>query len=40
VVHVYGDASPGAEFEPVEPGLEDVYFSVMGRHHGRVEVAS
>jgi ABC-type multidrug transport system ATPase subunit len=40
VVHVYGDASPGAEFEPVEPGLEDVYFSVMGRHHGRAEVAS
>ena len=40
VVHVYGDASPGAEFEPVEPGLEDVYFSVMGRHHGgRAEVA-
>jgi ABC-type multidrug transport system ATPase subunit len=40
VVHVYGDASPGAGFEPVEPGLEDVYFSVMGRHHGRrAEVA-
>ena len=41
VVHVYGDASPGADFEPVEPGLEDVYFSVMGRHHGPgAEVAS
>ena len=41
VVHVYGDAPPGAGFEPVEPGLEDVYFSVMGRHHGRrAEVAS
>jgi ABC-type multidrug transport system ATPase subunit len=40
VVHVYGDASPGPGFEPVEPGLEDVYFSVMGRHHGRAEVAS
>ena len=40
VVHVYGDASPGVGFEPVEPGLEDVYFSVMGRHHGRrAEVA-
>ena len=24
----------GAEFAPVEPGLEDVYFSVMGGHHG------
>ena len=41
VVHVYGDSSPGADFEPVEPGLEDVYFSVMGRHHGPgAEVAS
>jgi ABC-type multidrug transport system ATPase subunit len=41
VVHVYGDAPPGPEFEPVEPGLEDVYFSVMGRHHGRrAKVAS
>jgi len=40
VVHVYGDASPGPEFEPVEPGLEDVYFSVMARHHGRAEVAA
>ncbi|HEX6292489.1 MAG TPA: ABC transporter ATP-binding protein [Herpetosiphonaceae bacterium] len=35
IVHVYAEASPGAEFEPVEPELEDVYFSVMASHHGR-----
>jgi ABC-2 type transport system ATP-binding protein len=34
VVHVHGD-SPGAGFEPVEPHLEDVYFSTMAGHHGR-----
>jgi ABC-type multidrug transport system ATPase subunit len=41
-VHVYAESSPGAEFEAVEPDLKDVYFSVMGRHHGRrpAEVAS
>ena len=32
VVHVYGEASPGAEFDPVEPDLEDVYFTVMAGH--------
>ena len=35
IVHVYADGSPGAEFEPVEPELKDVYFSVMAGHHGR-----
>jgi ABC-type multidrug transport system ATPase subunit len=35
VVHVYGEASPGGEFESVEPDLKDVYFSVMAGHHGR-----
>ncbi|MEJ7811867.1 MAG: ABC transporter ATP-binding protein [Gemmatimonadaceae bacterium] len=35
IVHVHADTSPGAEFEPVEPDLKDVYFSVMARHHGR-----
>jgi ABC-type multidrug transport system ATPase subunit len=35
VVHVYGDASPGGGFEPVEPDLKDVYFSVMANHRGR-----
>jgi ABC-2 type transport system ATP-binding protein len=46
VVHVFAETQPGAEFEPVEPDLEDVYFSVMAGHHGRrrapaaVEVAA
>ena len=35
IVHVYADASPGAQFEAVEPDLKDVYFSVMAGHHGR-----
>ena len=34
IVHVYAESSPGAEFESVEPELEDVYFSVMAGHHG------
>src|SRR5690349_14300529 len=34
VVHVFADSRPGPEFDPVEPDLEDVYFSVMSRHHG------
>ncbi|MFP2903975.1 ABC transporter ATP-binding protein [Pyxidicoccus sp. 3LFB2] len=33
VVHVFSEATPTAGFEPVEPDLEDVYFSVMGGHH-------
>jgi ABC-type multidrug transport system ATPase subunit len=35
IVHVYAEASPGAEFEPIEPDVKDVYFSVMAGHHGR-----
>jgi ABC-type multidrug transport system ATPase subunit len=35
VVRVYADTQPGAGFEPAEPDLKDVYFSVMRRHHGR-----
>jgi hypothetical protein len=31
VVHVLADGRPAPEFEPVEPDLEDVYFSVMDR---------
>jgi ABC-2 type transport system ATP-binding protein len=31
IVHVHADESPGEEFEPVEPGMKDVYFSVMAR---------
>lgn len=29
VVHVIADSSPGESFEPVEAGLEDVYFSTL-----------
>ena len=36
VVHVYSDASPGAGFSAVEPDLQDVYFSAMAGHYGRV----
>jgi len=35
VVRVYGDASPGAGYEPGEPDLEDVYFSTMAGQIGR-----
>ena len=35
IVHVFADGSPGAQYEAVEPGLDDVYFSVMEGHHGR-----
>ena len=35
IVHVFSEASPGAEYEPIEPDLKDVYFSVMAGHHGR-----
>ncbi len=35
IVHVKSDGPPGPDFEPVEPALEDVYFSVMAGHHGR-----
>jgi hypothetical protein len=34
LVHVFAESRPGPEFDPVEPELEDVYFSVMSRHHG------
>ncbi len=29
VIHVLADASPGADFEPMQGGLEDVYFSTL-----------
>lgn len=35
VVHVYGEACPGAGFEAVEPDLEDVYFCTMTNHYGQ-----
>lgn len=34
VVHVYGPTLPAPEFEPVAPGLEDLYFSVIAGHYG------
>lgn len=39
LVHVHADSRPGPEFEPVEPDLEDVYFSVMARHGSTPAVA-
>ena len=43
VAHVHGDAAPGPGFEPVEPDLEDVYFTAMagriGRRHEQTEPA-
>jgi ABC-type multidrug transport system ATPase subunit len=35
VVHVFSDVAPTPGFEPAEPDLEDVYFSVMTGHIGR-----
>ena len=35
IAHVYAVESPGAGFEPVEPDMKDVYFTVMAGHHGR-----
>ena len=35
VVRVYSETSPGADFEVVEPDLEDVDFSTMAGHVGR-----
>jgi ABC-2 type transport system ATP-binding protein len=39
IVHVYAETSPGSSFEGVDPDLQDVYFSVMTRNHGRHAVA-
>ena len=36
VAHVYSDGEPGPGFEPSEPDLEDVYFSTMAGHIGRL----
>ncbi|MES2521782.1 MAG: ABC transporter ATP-binding protein [Gemmatimonadota bacterium] len=40
IVHVYATSAPGPAFEPVEPDLKDVYFSVMTGHHRAHDVAS
>ena len=34
LVHVYNDGDPGNGFEPVEPDLEDVYFTTMAGFEG------
>ena len=35
IVHVHAESAPGTGFEPVEPSVADVYFSVMAGHRGR-----
>ncbi len=35
IAHVFADARPGPAFEPVQPDLKDVYFSVMADENGR-----
>jgi ABC-type multidrug transport system ATPase subunit len=40
IVRVYAESSPGADFEAVDPELEDVYFSVMSGHHGQRAAAA
>lgn len=35
LVHIYAEAPPEDGFAPVEPDLEDVYFSAMAGHIGR-----
>ena len=37
VVHVYSTGNPGYDFELVEPGLEDVYFTTMAGHTGNLK---
>jgi ABC-2 type transport system ATP-binding protein len=36
IAHVFAHTSPGAEFEPAQPDLKDVYFSVMAGKHGQL----
>ncbi|AHM62357.1 putative ABC transporter ATP-binding protein [Flammeovirgaceae bacterium 311] len=33
MVHVYSQENPGGGFEPIEPDLEDVYFSTLTGHY-------
>jgi ABC-type multidrug transport system ATPase subunit len=40
LVKVHAASSPGAGFEPVEPNLEDVYFTTMGRRRPPVPRSS
>lgn len=38
VVRIYSEEIPGTGFEPVEPDLEDVYFSTMGGHYDNASI--
>jgi ABC-2 type transport system ATP-binding protein len=37
VVHIYSPENPGSGFQPVEPDLEDVYFTTMSGHTANVK---
>jgi ABC-2 type transport system ATP-binding protein len=39
LIHVLADARPDESFAPVEPGLEDVYFTTLARARGTARVA-
>ena len=39
VVHVLSDSNPGNAFEPIQPDLEDVYFSTMAGHRTLNQIA-
>jgi ABC-2 type transport system ATP-binding protein len=39
LIHVLADARPDESFAPVEPGLEDVYFTTLARARARTESA-
>jgi ABC-2 type transport system ATP-binding protein len=40
LIHVLADAWPDDSFTPVEPGLEDVYFTTLARSRGRADAKS
>jgi ABC-type multidrug transport system ATPase subunit len=40
VVHVHAEERPGADFQPVEPTLEDVYFTAMAGLHEAAAVTA
>lgn len=33
VVHIFSETSPGTDFEPISPDLEDVYFTVIAQNY-------
>jgi ABC-2 type transport system ATP-binding protein len=40
LIHVLAEARPDESFMPVEPGLEDVYFTTLARSRGRADAKS